>query len=124
VVARPFHARHGLSYGSKAGILTGYRITEERKKKMKKLFAVILLTLVCSTAAAAVTVQYSNTDSTTYEWDAICGGSTLKVKFDSHSTSTTTIQGSSPCVIKTPQGDVTVKGGEKLDIQNGKVTVK
>ena len=91
---------------------------------MKAILAALLVTLVCATAFAAVTVQYSNTDSTTYEWDAICGGSKYKVKFNSHTTSTTTIQGSSPCVIKTPAGDVTVKGGEKLDIKNGKITIK
>ena len=91
---------------------------------MKAFFAALLVTLVCTTAFAAVTVQYANTDSKTYEWEAICGGAHYKVKFNSHTTSTTTIQGSSPCVIKTPSGDVTVKGGEKLDIKNGKITVK
>ncbi len=91
---------------------------------MKAWIAALLVTFMCATALAAVTVQYSNTDSTTYEWEAICGGTHLKVKFNSHTTSTTTIQGSAPCVIKTPSGDVTVKGGEKLDIKNGKITVK
>ena len=47
-----------------------------------------------------------------------------KVKFGSSRTASTTIQGSSPCKVTTPKGVVTLKGGEKIEIKDGKITIK
>ncbi len=75
-------------------------------------------------ASAAVTVRYYNKDSKSYEWPAVCSGSKYKVKFGASRTASTTIQGSSPCKVKTPNGEVTLKGGEKIEIKNAKITIK
>ncbi len=92
---------------------------------MKKFITVILAIVFTSSIAwAAVTVRYHNGDSKDYEWDAVCHGSKYKVKFSHSTTSSTTIQGSSPCTVKTPAGDVVLKGGENIEIKNGKITIK
>lgn len=80
--------------------------------------------LVATAASAAVTVQYHNGDSKNYEWDAKCSGSSYTVKFSASTTGATTIQGSAPCIVKAPGGEVTLKGGEKIDIKDGKITIK
>ncbi len=80
--------------------------------------------LVASTASAGVYVRYHNDDSVDYKWEAVCHGSTYTVEFGHARTADATIQGDSPCVVKTPKGEVTLKGGENVEIKDGKLTVK
>jgi len=94
------------------------------KKSIIATLACLALLLVSATAIAGVTVRYHNGDSTTYKLDAVCHGSKYKVEFGSSRTASVTIQGSSPCTVKTPKGDITLKGGEKIEIKNGKFTIK
>jgi hypothetical protein len=93
---------------------------------MKKLSTLVALgiSLVSLTASAAVTVRYYNRDSKKHSFPATCSGSQYTVSFDGSTTSSTTIQGSGPCTVKTGSGDVVLKGGENIEIQNGKITVK
>ena len=92
---------------------------------MHRLFAFSGAVLVCCSASAAITVDYENKDSKEYKWDAVCSGSkTSGVKFRGGTTSTSSIQGSAPCTVKTNGGDVVLKGGEKILIKDGKITIK
>lgn len=94
---------------------------------MKKLFpvAAVLATLAFSaTAFAYVTVSYYNKDSRKWSFDATCSGSRYTVVFDESRTSSTTIEGSGPCTLKTPAGDVSLKDGDKIEIKDGKITIK
>ena len=90
--------------------------------KNSTFLATLVVSLLVSTAAfASVTVAYYNEDSTKYEWPAVCSGSHYTAVFESSRTSTYTIQGSGPCVVTTPNGEVTFKEGAKIHIKNGKV---
>jgi len=95
---------------------------------MKKLSMLAVLSvgfLFSVNALAAVTVRYYNQDSKTYSWSAVCSGTNLTVTFDSSRTSSTTIQGSGPCTVKTDSGDtVTLSDGANIVIKDGKVTVQ
>lgn len=93
---------------------------------MKKLSALLVLgmSLVSLSASAAVTVTYHNGDSKKHSLDATCSGSSYKVHFDASTTGSTTIQGSAPCTVKSAGSDVVLKGGEHVEIKDGKVTVK
>lgn len=82
------------------------------------------LVLVATIAHAAVTVRYYNRDSKSYEMPAKCSGSSYTVKFSGSTTGSSTIQGSAPCVVKAPGGEVTLKGGENIEIKDGKITIK
>ncbi len=75
-------------------------------------------------ANAGVTVRYYNKDSNTYKWNAICSGSQKSVEFGSSRTASVTIQGSAPCIVETNSGKVKLKGGENIEIKNGKIEVK
>jgi hypothetical protein len=90
----------------------------------KALVAFCLVLFSSSVALAAVTVRYYNKDSRNYVWEAVCSGSKKTVKFGASRTASTTIQGSGPCKVKTPHGVVVLKGGENIEIKNGKVTIK
>ena len=93
---------------------------------MKKLSTLVALgiSLVSLTASAAVTVRYYNRDSQKHSFEAVCSGSKYVVHFDGSTTSSTTIQGSGPCTVKTGAGEVTLKGGENIEIEKGKITIK
>ena len=92
---------------------------------MKKIAGIAVAVLfISSVAFAAVTVRYHNKDSENYEWEAICHGGHYKAKFGASRTASTTIQGSSPCTVKTPNGDVVLSGGENIEIKNAKITIK
>jgi hypothetical protein len=92
---------------------------------MKKVVGFVLaILLVSSVALAAVTVRYYNRDSKSYTWGATCAGSKYTVKFEGSTTASVTIQGSSPCTVHTGAGDVTLKGGENIEIKDGKILVK
>lgn len=92
-------------------------------KKTVFLTVVLLLSFISASAFAAVTVRYYNKDSKSYTFNAKCSGSSYKVKFKGSTTSSTTIQGSGPCVVKAGN-TVTLKGGEKIEIKNGKIIIK
>lgn len=88
-------------------------------------YALIVASMAIATSAtAAVTVEYHNGDSKNYEWKAKCSGSSYTVKFSASTTGATTIQGSAPCEVEAPGGKVTLKGGEKIGIKDGKITIK
>lgn len=94
---------------------------------MRRLIAalsVLAVLLTASLAFAAVTVRYHNADSKDYEWEAVCSGSHKTVKFGHSRTASTTIQGSGPCKVKTPNGEVTLKGGEHIEIKDATITIK
>ncbi|MDP2312716.1 MAG: hypothetical protein Q8P41_07410 [Pseudomonadota bacterium] len=93
---------------------------------MKKsvLPVVAALALFSFSASAAVTVRYYNRDSTKYEFEAVCSGSKSKAVFSASTTSSYSIQGSGPCKVHTEQGDVTLAGGESIEIKGGKITIK
>ncbi len=94
---------------------------------MKNLVQISLalgILLTSALAFAAVTVRYYNTDSTNYTWDATCSGSSTKVSFSSSTTGSTTIQGSGPCIVHTPNGDVSLSGGEKIKIKDAKIIIE
>ena len=89
---------------------------------MKKISALLGLgiTLCALTADAAVTVRYYNRDSQKHTFEATCSGSKYTVSFDGSTTSSVTIQGSAPCHV----GGVTLKGGENIELKDGKIIVK
>ena len=93
---------------------------------MKKISALFVLgmSLLPLTASAAVTVSYYNRDSKDATFGAVCSGSQYSVTFEHSRTSSVTIQGSAPCTVKTPAGDVVLKGGENVEIKDGKLIVK
>ena len=92
-------------------------------KKLPALVVIATLTLAGS-ALAAVTVTYHNGDSQKHTFDAVCSGSKASLVTDGNTTGTATIQGSGPCKVKHAGGDVELKGGEKLEIKDGKITLK
>jgi hypothetical protein len=94
-------------------------------KKLSTLAALAVGVFFTVNAFAAVTVRYYNKDSKQYVWNAVCSGTNLTVTFDSSRTSSTTIQGSGPCTVKTDSGDtVTLNDGANIEIKDGKITVK
>lgn len=91
--------------------------------KLAVLVVVATLT-VAGSALAAVTVQYHNGDSQRHTFDAVCSGSKASLVTDGNTTGTATIQGSGPCKVKHAGGEVELKGGEKLEIKDGKISLK
>ena len=94
---------------------------------MKKLVASASLAsiiLTASVAYASMTLRYYNEDSKDYTWKATCSGSEYSVTFDHSKTSSVSIQGSSPCLLHTPSGDVKLTGDAKVHIKDGKLTVE
>ncbi|MFP2960061.1 hypothetical protein ACLEPN_20095 [Myxococcus sp. 1LA] len=94
---------------------------------MKTKFAAVTLvaSLLSSSAAwAAVTVRYYNRDSQGHTWPVVCSGVKTSVTFDKSKTASVTIQGSGPCSVKTDAGTVVLKGGEDLEIKDGRIQVK
>lgn len=83
----------------------------------------LIITFVSASAFAAITVRYYNKDSKNYTFDAKCSGSSYKVSFKSSTTGSSSIQGSGPCVVKA-KNTVTLKQGDKIEIKDGKITVK
>lgn len=78
--------------------------------------------LFCSAATAAVTVRYYNKDSKEHVAEAVCSGSKKVVKFGSSRTASVTIQGSGPCKV-TLGNTVELKGGEKITIKGGQISI-
>lgn len=92
--------------------------------RVLRILCVVGGLLVASTAWAGVYVRYHNDDGVDYKWQAVCHGSTYTVEFGSSRTADATIQGDSPCVLETPKGKVTLQGGERIEIKDGKVTIQ
>ena len=86
--------------------------------------ALVAALLASSAASAAVTVRYYNRDSRDHTWSAVCSGVKTRVTFGRSQTASVTIQGSGPCTVQTDAGAVVLRGGEDLDIKDGKVQVK
>lgn len=88
---------------------------------MKKLAitSVALCAFVIS-AFGAVTIHYYNKDSKSHTFKVKIDGSTKEVTFDASKTSDVTIQGgATECVVYTSCGEVTLKGGDKIEIKDG-----
>ena len=85
-------------------------------------FASILAT--ATLAYAGATLRYYNEDSKDYKWKATCSGTDYEVTFDHSKTSSVTIQGSTPCVLHAPNGDLKITGDANLHIKDGKATVE
>lgn len=92
--------------------------------KKRIALAALGLSLFSATAFAAVTVRYYNRDSHAYTFPAVCSGSKYQVSFSASTTSSTTIQGSAPCEVQTQAGKVILRGGENIEIKDGKIIVK
>lgn len=75
-------------------------------------------------AAAAVTVRYYNKDSRAHSFAAKCRGSAYSLAVNGSTTGSSTIQGGSPCAVAHAGGTVELKGGENIEIKDGKISVK
>lgn len=95
---------------------------------MKKLIAFAVaapLSLLCADAFASMTIRYYNSDSKTYEADAVCSGSKQDpVKFSGSTTASVTIQGSTPCKVTLNGHTQTFNGDVKIKIKDGKISVE
>lgn len=89
-----------------------------------KRFVVIVAMLASASAFAAVTVRYHNGDSSKRTFDAVCSGSKSQLVVDGNTTGSSTIQGSGPCKVKHAGGEVELKGGENIEVKDGKISVK
>ncbi len=92
---------------------------------MKKIFMLIVVSIfLASTAQAAVTLRYHNSDSSNRTFAVKSCGSAKKITFDGSKTASATIQGCSSATIYTSCGNIEVKDGDKVEIKDGCVTVK
>lgn len=91
-------------------------------RKLALAFAAVAFT--ASTAYAAVTVRYYNKDSQSHTFQAVCSGAKHELKVSGSTTGSSTIQGSAPCKVTHAGGTVELKGGENIEIKDGKITVK
>ncbi len=92
---------------------------------MRNSLVLLTASLAAFSVSAAITVDYENKDSKEYKWEAVCSGAkTSGVTFRRGTTSASSIQGSAPCTVKTDGGEVVLKGGEKIEIKDGKITIK
>ena len=83
-----------------------------------------LLTLAGVPAQAAVTVDYVNRDSKEHVFPAVCSGSRSSITFRSNTTGAATLQGSAPCIVQTADEEVTLNGGEDVEIRDGKIEIQ
>lgn len=88
-----------------------------------KRFVVVAVVLAATQVFAAVTVRYHNGDSQKRVFDAVCSGSKAQLTTESSTTGSATIQGSAPCKVKHAGGEIELKGGEKIEIKNGKISL-
>jgi hypothetical protein len=92
---------------------------------LRKLsLAAVFVLASTAVAHAAVTVRYHNGDSKKHTFDAVCSGSKATLVTDGNTTGTATIQGSGPCKVKHAGGEIELKGGEQLEIKDGKISKK
>ncbi|MFZ5442037.1 MAG: hypothetical protein ACOZQL_18670 [Myxococcota bacterium] len=83
---------------------------------------IALSVVAASSSFAAVTVRYHNGDSTKHTFDAVCSGSKSTLVTDGNTTGSATIQGSGPCKVSHAGGEITLSGGENIEIKNGKIS--
>ena len=103
------------------------RRTARYLRRMKNFIATtgfLAVIGLAGVAYASATLRYYNEDSKDYTWKATCSGSEYSVTFDHSKTSSVTIQGSTPCTIHAPNGDVKITGDAKVHIKDGKLTVE
>jgi hypothetical protein len=80
---------------------------------------------VASSAFASMTIRYYNSDSKAYEAEAICSGSKQDpVKFSASTTSSVSIQGSTPCKVTLNGVTHEFTGDVKIKIKDGKITIE
>ena len=90
---------------------------------MKNL--ILAAVLVSSSAFASMTIRYENKDSKAYEASAVCSGSSQDpVKFSSSTTSSVSIQGSTPCKVTLNGTTITFDGDANVIIKDGKMSKK
>lgn len=90
---------------------------------MRRLTAICTL-LLSASAHAAVTVDYRNYDSQERVYSGKCSGSAASITFEGNTTGAATLQGSAPCVLQTPKGEITLTGGETVVIRNGEIEIE
>ncbi|NMM48228.1 hypothetical protein [Marinigracilibium pacificum] len=92
------------------------------KSKLIVFFAALFVSF--HTISASVIIRYTNKDTQAYNMKVNIGGSDTKVKFSGRGTGSVTVQGmETECIIKTPCGEVKVKSGDIVSIQNGCIVV-
>jgi hypothetical protein len=90
-------------------------------KKFLAVLAIVGMSLLSSSALAGVTIRVENKDSKEYTAKAVCHGTKYDVKIGKGTTSVT-IQGSSPCEVDLNGSKLTLSGGERVIIKNGKMS--
>jgi len=90
---------------------------------MKKILTLSIFLLAAASTFAGTYLKYYNSDSKDYVFKVVTCGNHTEVKFDHSTTSSVTIQGCSDAVITTPNGDIKVKDGDKLEIKDGVVKI-
>ena len=90
---------------------------------MNKLAVLVVVASECLDEDDCVLTRH-NGDSQRHTFDAVCSGSKASLVTDGNTTGTATIQGSGPCKVKHAGGEVELKGGEKLEIKDGKISLK
>ncbi len=88
------------------------------------LLCTLAFTFTATAATAAVTVDYYNKDSKDHSFEAICSGSKYTLEVRSSTTGAATIQGSAPCKVKHEGGEISLSGGEKIEIKDGKISLR
>ena len=82
------------------------------------------LVFAAASASAAVTVDYYNKDSKDHAFEAMCSGSKYTLEVRSSTTGATTMQGSGPCKVKHAGGEISLSGGEKIEIKDGVISLR
>jgi hypothetical protein len=93
------------------------------RQNKTSLLWIALLASISQLSFAAVTVDYQNRDSKEYIFTAECSGSRSSITFRSGTTGAATLQGSAPCIVKTATAEVTLNGGEDVEIRNGEIKI-
>lgn len=91
---------------------------------MKRIALCLGTVCVATVASAAVTVDYYNRDSKDYSFEALCSGSKYTLEVRGSTTGASTIQGSAPCKVKHAGGEISLSGGEKIEIKDGKISLR
>src|SRR5262245_43015001 len=78
--------------------------------------------LASTTAFASVTLRYENSDSKDYAAEAVCSGSKQDpVKFSHSTTSSVSIQGSTPCKLTLNGTTLEITKDARVKIKDGKI---
>ena len=89
----------------------------------KAIFAFVCSSVISTSAFSAVTVDYRNFDSREHIFAAKCSGSSASFTFEGNTTGAATAQGSAPCLIENQGEQVQLRGGEKVEIKDGRIRV-